>query len=201
MVRVVFFKSALFFYWAAKLELKLERKGIEKKFFELCSQVVEQEGLSLYGLDYINGQKLLRLFVENPQTKTAQLEDCARVDKALTPFFESEDWMPEEVTLEVSSPGVYRDIKEAKSFQDSLGERIALTLFHKLTEDAVVKGSLGPAEKKLMKDKKIIVYLQNATDSAIEVSAEKNSESNFKVDFENIKKANVEPLWDDIKDN
>jgi ribosome maturation factor RimP len=198
---VVFLNPPFFFYWALYLEIKLERKGIEKKFYELCLQVVEQQGLSLYGLDYVNGQNLLRLFVENPQTKTAQLDDCARVDKALTPFFESEDWMPEEVTLEVSSPGVYRDVKEAIHFKDLIGERLALTLFKKIAEEDIVSGKLDSNDKKLLKDKKIIAYLRDYKEDALEVSADKNSDAKLSIKIENIKRANVEPVWDDIKEN
>lgn len=183
------------------MELKLERKGIEKKFYDLCLQVVKEQGLSLYGLDYINGQNLLRLFVENPQTRTAQLEDCARVDRALTPFFESEEWMPEEVTLEVSSPGVYRDIKEAFLFGELIGERISLNLFRKIEVHKEIESSLSSVEKKLLKDKKVIVYLRAVNDESIKVSAEKESDNCFEISFEDIKKANVEPLWDDIKEN
>ena len=183
------------------MELKLERKGLEKKFYELCLQVVEEQGLDLYGLDYVNGQNLLRLYVENPETKTAQLEDCAKVDRALTPFFETEEWMPEEVTLEVSSPGVYRDVKEAYHFEHLVGERLALTLSNKLTTEDILQGSVTAAEKKLLKDKKITVYLAGFSEEGLEVSAEKESKNVLRIQLENIKRANVEPLWDDIKEH
>jgi ribosome maturation factor RimP len=184
------------------VDLKLERQGLEKKFFDLCTEIVKNEGLELYGLDYLKGQCLLRLFVQNPETKTAQLEDCAKVDRALTPFVEELEWMPAELTLEVSSPGVYRDIKEAFYFQGLVGERIAFALFEKLSEkDLVADSELSKSGKKLLNDKKVTVYLNEFSEEYLVVSPEKNDMTRVKINIGNIKKANVEPLWSDISEN
>lgn len=186
------------------MDLKRDRTGIEKKFFDLCQNVVKEQGLELYSMDYISGQQLLRLFVQNPETKTAQLDDCASVDRALTPFIEEEEWMPAELTLEVSSPGVYRDIKEACAFESLVGERVAMGLHNKLTsEDVLSNGELGATGKKLLKDKKVIVWIEAYSDDHLVVRPDgnENEEDRLKVSFENIKKANVEPRWEDIKDS
>ncbi len=184
------------------MELIKSRTGIEKKFFDLCQKVVGEQGLELYGLDYISGQQLLRLYVQDPGTKTAQLDDCAKVDRALTPFIEEEEWMPQELTLEVSSPGVYRDVKEAILFKDLVGERVVLSLNQKMTSDDVVSsGEISGLVKKLLKDKKVIVWIDSFAEDHMLVKPEENSNELIKVSFENIKKANVEPRWEDIKDS
>ena len=106
--------------------MKVTREGIEKKFFEMCLECVEAQGLELYDLEYIKGQKTLRLFIMNKETKTANLDDCILVDRSLTPYFEENTWIPEDVTLEVSSPGIYKKLRLKEHFEMVLGERVKL---------------------------------------------------------------------------
>lgn len=180
------------------MDLIKERKGIEKKFYDLCNTVVSEQGLELYGLDYISSQSLLRLFIQDPTSKTAGLEECSKVDRAMTPFVESETWMPEELTLEVSSPGVYRDVKEGKWFHALKGERVSFQFFNKISESNFL--SKDNIDTKLMKDKKVILYLVDFDEESVFLSSKKDGESEIIVSLEDIKKANVEPLWDEIKE-
>ena len=181
------------------VERELVRTGIEKKFFELVSDLVQKEGLELYAMDYLGGQQVLRIFIQNPETKTATLDHCAQVDRAMTPFVEELDWMPEELTLEVSSPGVYRDIKEGKQFTEAVGERVSLSLYRKVSSEDFLPGQA--VDNKVTKDKKIFAFLVEAKEEEIYFSSEKGAEAQFKVKLEDIKKANVEPLWEDLKDH
>jgi ribosome maturation factor RimP len=178
----------------------LERQGLEKKFFELCTEVVSEFGLEIYALDYLPGSHVLRVFIQDPETKTAVLDNCKSVDRKMTPFIEELEWMPAELTLEVSSPGVYRDIKEGVHFIESVGQRINLGLNRKLEAKDITENSNAPSCKKVgIGQKKILANL-------IEVSGEDflfeyEGEFKFKINIEDIKKANVEPLWEDIKES
>ncbi|MBC96444.1 MAG: hypothetical protein CME63_01735 [Halobacteriovoraceae bacterium] len=185
------------------MQLVKERQGMEKRFFELCSQLVKEHGLSLYGLDYRPGQQLLCLYIENPETKTAVLEDCVLIDRAMTPFVEEEEWMPSELTLEVSSPGVYRDIFEARQFGELVGERISFSLTPKIDDSMILATGDSKALKKWMGQKKVIGYLIefNEGEEQIIISPELESSIKVAIKVEDIKKANVEPAWEDIKEN
>ena len=78
-----------------------EPTALEKKFLEVCAPVVTEQGLELYELEYISGSQLLRLYVENPVSKSANLEDCVKVDRAMTEVVEANNWMPDALVLEV----------------------------------------------------------------------------------------------------
>ena len=58
------------------MDIVKNRIGVEKKFWELCLSVVQEQGLALYDLEFLPGQKLLRLYIMNPETKSAVIEDC-----------------------------------------------------------------------------------------------------------------------------
>lgn len=181
------------------MNFSITRSGIEEKFYLLCEKVVKDLGVDVYALHYQGPQQLLRVFIENPETMTATLEECASVDRALTPFIEEEEWMPEELTLEVSSPGVYRDIFEGKSFQRFVGQRVMLSLNNKIVKEDLIKEFKDM--KRFIGQKKVLGYITTATENELAIANEKESEAIIKINYENIKKANLEPLWEEIKEN
>jgi len=165
------------------LVLREERSGMDKKFFELCQKVVSAEGLEIYDLDYLPGSHELRLYIQNPETGTAVIEDCIKIDKAMTPFIEEEEWMPSELTLEVSSPGVYRNLTSLEHFKTVEGQNVQLTLKKKLDDD------LEGLPKKLKGQKKIIGTLIEVLEEGIAIEIE---DLRIDLKYDEIKKANLE---------
>lgn len=170
------------------LELERSRSSIEEKFLELCTKVVEENGLKIYELDYLPGPSALRLYIMNPESKTAVIEDCIKIDKALTPHIDEESWMPQELTLEVSSPGLFRDLRQAWHFEMSLGERIQLVLKKFLGDiDESLQEKLP---KKIWKSKKVVGLLKQLDGEAVVASFE---DIEVQIPLEQIKKVNLEP--------
>lgn len=164
--------------------LRQERTGVDKRFFELCSKVVEAEGLQVYDMDYLHGSHELRLFIIDPETNSAVLDDCMKVDKALSPFIEEEEWMPAELTLEVSSPGVYRNLNTLEHFKNVEGQMVQILLKKKLDE-ACAEG----LPKRLKTQKKFVVQVVEVKDDSLDVELEN---INFNIKYEELKKANLE---------
>jgi ribosome maturation factor RimP len=172
------------------MNITKERTGLDKKFWSLAQEVVRAQNLELYDLEYLPGQKLLRLYIMDPQTQTAVIEDCIRVDHAMTPYFESETWMPEEVTLEVGSPGVYRHVNSLAHFQMGIGEIHAVSIVGTLDEN------LNPdLSKKLRSAKKFRGQLIEAKPDAIVLSVE---DHRVTIPLSAIKKAQLDPDFEQI---
>lgn len=168
------------------MELVRNYSEIEKKFLDLCLKVVEEQGLKLYDMEYFNSQKLLRVYIYNESTKTAVIEDCSKVDKAFNPYFETLEWLPE-LTLEVSSPGMFRNLKTIDHFKSVVGERIAVTISKKI-EESESAGLSG----KYYKEKKLKEVLSEVDNSGIQLNIEGKL---VFIDWTNIKKANLEPEY------
>ena len=166
------------------MALRQERTGVDKQFFELCSKICEAEGLEVYDMDYLHGSHELRLFIIDPETNSAVLDDCMKVDRALTPFIEEEEWMPAELTLEVSSPGVYRNLTTLEHFKNVEGQRIQILLKKKLDEE-----ELEGLPKKLKGQKKLIVQLVAVKEDSLDIELENIS---LNIKYEELKKANLE---------
>ena len=166
--------------------LREERQGLEKRFFDLSVKVVTEQGLKLYDMDYFPGNGEWRIFIYNENTDTAVIEDCVKVDKALTPYVEESDWMPENLTLEVSSPGIDRPLRTKTHFERVVGDSVKIVLVKRFTSE------LFPGLPKSLKgEKKVVAKLVSLNDDGLTLSY--RDEFSFSLGFADIKKANQEP--------
>lgn len=166
------------------IEKVREYLGIEKKFFELCEKGMESDNLNLYDLEYLPRNKTLRLFIMDPKTQTALIEDCVRVDKAFDQWIENIDWIPDDLVLEVSSPGVYRKLKTRGHFELCQKQMIKLGLSKVFEKESIELDML----KKLKKRKYIVELLEvGAEEIVVDVEG-----SHLTIPFSLINKANLE---------
>lgn len=167
------------------MDIYRERSGLEKKFFLMCEPVVQEAGYRLYDLEYISGQKLLRLYIQDPRTGSALIDDCVKVDHALTPAFETEQWIPEDVVLEVSSPGVYRHLSTLEHFKMSIGDMVAVVIMGQLSEEQTKDAPKGVRGEKKFRGKLLEVGPEDFT---IEVKG-----YSLKLTYKQTKKVNLDP--------
>lgn len=164
--------------------LRGPRSGMELKFYDIACKILSDLGLEMYDLEWNAPSGELRLFIMDPKTKTALIEDCMKVDRAFTPYIESESWMPENLTLEVSSPGLFRYLTSIEHFKGVVGEEVTLGLAKKIDE------TVYPDFPKVLRNNlKIKVKLLEVLDSAILVDARGVK---IEIPYTQIKKANLE---------
>ena len=108
--------------------------GKEKKYLELVAPYVVEAGYEVYDLEYLPSSTTLRLYIMNSETNTADLNDCITVDKALSEPFETTEWIPDSIVLEVSSPGMYRNLATKAHFDLALNEYIQVVIRGTLPE-------------------------------------------------------------------
>ncbi len=174
------------------MDIYQERNGLEKKFFHLCEPVVLEAGYRLYDMEYVTGQKLLRLYIQDPRTGSALIEDCIKVDKALSGPFEKEEWIPEEIVLEVSSPGVYRHIANMEHFRMSLNEMVAVVIMGQLSDEQT-----AGAPKGIKVEKKLRGMLVEVSDESFIVDIKGFK---LKLTYKQTKKVNLDPDLKSVKE-
>lgn len=167
------------------MDLNRSNTGLEISFLSLFQKIVEQEKLRLYDLEFVPNKSLLRVFIYDEATGTATIDDCVRVDHAMDPYLETENWLPEALTLEVSSPGVYRSLKKADHFQMAAGQRIKLVLVDKLKQL-----NLGEIPVKLELQSCLVGKLEKVMADEVVIEVEKKR---LTIPFDKIRKANLEP--------
>ena len=137
---------------------------------------IEDFGYELYDLEDLQyqGQRILRVSIDHEQG--IQLEDCVRIDQMLQKLFEENDPIEEAYTLEVSSPGIFRVLKNPEHFRRFTGERIKIRL-----------------KKKINGMRQVIGKLYSSTENGIQFLPENESEEGLFIAYGNISKARLEP--------
>lgn len=168
------------------MDIDSERSGVEKKFYLMCEPVVQETGYRLYDMEYVTSQKILRLYIQDPRTGSALIEDCIKVDHALSPAFETETWIPEDVVLEVSSPGVYRHLSTLEHFNMAIGEMIAVVIMGQLSDEQIKDAPKGIKQG----DKKFRGKLEAATKEDFTIIVNNYP---LKLTYKQTKKVNLDP--------
>jgi ribosome maturation factor RimP len=99
---------------------------------EIAQRVTASQGLELWDLEFHGGGKsrMLRIFIDKPEGVTH--EDCEIVSREVGTILDVEDPIPGSYTLEVSSPGLDRKLRNVGDFERYTGSKIKL-----LTRDFV----------------------------------------------------------------
>ena len=100
-----------------------------RKLTELIEPVVRSEGLLLVELQYRPEGRgnVLRLYVDRPEGGVT-LEECALVSRQVSDLLDVEDLLPGRYHLEVSSPGLTRQLKTKRDFEIFAGRTARLVV-------------------------------------------------------------------------
>ena len=125
---------------------------IETNVENLIKPIVEEIGYKLYDDIYEKEGKdyFLRIFIDNE--KGISLEDCEKVNNAITGVLDEKDYIKEQYFLEVSSPGVERILRKDWQIKENIGQNVEVKLFKPLNGEKVITGTL-----KDLNDESIII--------------------------------------------
>lgn len=107
--------------------------------------VVEGLGYELWDLEYSpgRGHGRVRLYVD--VTGGVTLDDCERVSRAVSELFDTEDPVPGQYALEVSSPGFERPLRTAAHFARFVGAQVFVETTQPIAGRRRYKGPLVAA--------------------------------------------------------
>lgn len=96
-------------------------EGIKNRVLKLAKQVADEQGVELFDIELLGkGKLLLRVMIDKEGGIT--LDDCERFSRSFEAILDVEDPIPGSYTLEVSSPGLDRPLKEMKDFEKNIGK-------------------------------------------------------------------------------
>lgn len=100
------------------------------KLLELIDPVAEAAGYAVVRLRLMGGSETRRLQImaERPSDGDMNVEDCARLSRAISAVLDPADPISGEYTLEVSSPGVDRPLTRLQDFATFEGHEVKLEL-------------------------------------------------------------------------
>lgn len=95
---------------------------------ELVQPIVDQLGLQLWDVRFEKegSDWYLRVFLDKEEG--INIDDCENVSRQLSPILDEVDPIPQSYTLEVSSPGIGRDLRRPQHFEAFMGADVHLRL-------------------------------------------------------------------------
>ena len=115
---------------------------LEEKVEELVTPKINSIGYRVYDVMYVKEGKdnYLRIFIDNDEG--ISLNDCEKVNDAITDMLDEANYIKDQYFLEISSPGVERNIRKNEHLQESLGMEITVKLFKPIDKKKEYNGIL-----------------------------------------------------------
>jgi ribosome maturation factor RimP len=140
---------------------------------EIIERVTAREGLELVHWETVGPRNhfVLRIFIDKPGG--VNLGDCERVSNQVGMLFDVEDVIPNQYTLEVSSPGIERGLYKQADYERFSGSRVKLKTTEPVNGQRNFKGTLLGINGDI-------------------ISLEADVAGRIEIPFEQIAKANIE---------
>lgn len=119
-----------------------KREDYEVRTEQLLGPLMEANNFELVDVEYVKeaGNWYLRAYIDKEGGIT--VDDCELVSRALSEILDEKDYIPDAYILEVSSPGLGRQLKKEKDFARSLGEDVEIKLYKAINKQKEFEGCL-----------------------------------------------------------
>ena len=120
--------------------------GKKQQISDLLHSTVEALGFELWGVEHMQQGKhsVLRVYIDSPAGVT--VDDCAAVSEQVSGILDVEDPISGDYTLEVSSPGLDRQLFTLTQYAGYVGETVELRLRSAFEGRRKFKGTLKGIE-------------------------------------------------------
>lgn len=124
-----------------------KKEDYEFRTEKLLEPILEKNNFELVDVEYVKegGNWFLRVYIDKPGG--INIEDCELVSRALSDLLDEHDYIPDAYILEVSSPGLGRQLKKDKDFTRSIGEEVEIKLYKAINKQKEIFGILDSFDK------------------------------------------------------
>lgn len=111
--------------------MKKEFSGVAARVYPLIENTVHECGCEIWDLEFVKegADRILRITIDTDREGGIGIEDCERVNRAVDPILDEADPIDTSYYLQVSSPGIERDITLPWHVSACVGERVEVRLF------------------------------------------------------------------------
>ena len=104
----------------------MDERAVEERVEEMVLPILKEADLELVGVEFRpRGRRwLLRVFID--REGGVRLSDCEWVSRELERFLDVEDLIDHPYVLEVSSPGLTRELKRIEEFERFKGRKVKI---------------------------------------------------------------------------
>lgn len=124
-----------------------QKETYESRTETLLRPIAAAHGVEIYDVEYVKegSDWYLRAYIDKPEG--VNINDCEAVSRALSQKLDEEDFISGAYILEVSSPGLGRQLKKDKHLERSIGEEVELKLYKPIDRHKEYAGVLKAYDK------------------------------------------------------
>lgn len=123
-----------------------KKKNIVQIATELFEDTINNLGYELWNIEYYKDptEWILEVTIEINEDRGISIDDCEKVHRAIDPIIDEADPIENSYSLEVSSPGLNRELKKDFHFDRYINHDVTVKLFakHEMIKDKTFRGIL-----------------------------------------------------------
>ena len=125
-----------------------KKEAVEQKAWELLERITKELSLVPVDAEFVKegGEYFLRCYID--KDGGVMIDDCEAVSRRLDPLLDEADFIEDAYTLEVSSPGLGRQLKRPRDFAYASGREVELSLFRAVDGRKAYTGTLTASDDK-----------------------------------------------------
>jgi ribosome maturation factor RimP len=127
-------------------EIGMDRPSIEERLCRIAETVAEKCGFELVNAEKLGGGKALTVRVFIDKAGGISHDDCALFSRAFGELLDSEDLFPASYLLEVSSPGLERELYSLRDFAKYSGNLARVKTSRAIDGQKVFRGRIEGVE-------------------------------------------------------
>lgn len=122
----------------------------ERKTEQLLEPILAENHFELYDVEYVKegGNWYLRAYIDKENGIT--VDDCVLVSRTLSDLLDKHDFISDSYVLEVSSPGLGRQLRKDKHFEKSIGEEVEVKLYKAVNKKKEFVGLLKSFDQSMI---------------------------------------------------
>lgn len=119
-----------------------KKEEYEQRTEQLLEPIIQESNFELVDVEYVKegSNWYLRAFIDKEGGIT--VDDCEAVSRQLSDLLDEKDFIPDAYILEVSSPGLGRQLKKEKDFARSIDKEVEIKLYKAINKQKEFVGFL-----------------------------------------------------------
>jgi ribosome maturation factor RimP len=162
----------------------MDKSEITENVRRLAARAAAENNLELVHVETVGNERQLtvRVFIDKPEAKTGNSavthEDCARLSLHLGTLLDVEDFIQPSYNLEVSSPGIERELFSLKDYERFAGHNAKIKTRRSIGNQRNFRGKIAAVKNE-------VVVFEDKTNGQIEIPLNIISKANLEVDWKN----------------
>ena len=158
----------------------MAKEDVSKRVSELLSPYLEERSLDIYRIEYKKEGRdwVLRVYLDKPadaDTEYVSIEECEDATRFLSDLLDRDDFIDRSYNLEVSSPGLDRELIKDSDYERFRGRAVEVKTYEQINGSKEHEGEL------LGKENGIVRIEEDG--NVLEIPADRISKINLAVVF------------------